>query len=126
MARKKKEEAIDVAEAKPIEEQKPDELLNAVTERMIPAALRDVATVTEMESNNPPFRRHRASIPMNEIARVAYGKLAEELKDRGDYPAWELISDRARQSCIDAVEHVLKTKELRTRFEQVVLEVMNG
>ena len=44
--------------------------------------------------------------PSEEIAQVAYAKFAEEMKWKGDFPAWEAISDRARAAYIEGAEHI--------------------
>jgi len=59
------------------------------------------------------------------IARAAYAKVAEELQWKGDFPAWEAISDVARALYVESVEHVQADNPPRTRFEEVVAEV-NG
>lgn len=60
------------------------------------------------------------------IAQAAYAKIAEELKFKGDFPAWENVSDRGRQMYVDATVHVMGGNTPRTHFEEMVAEVLKG
>lgn len=51
-----------------------------------------------------------AEITTEGIAQAAYAKLAEEMQWKGDFPVWEVISDRARASYVEAVEHVQRAR----------------
>jgi hypothetical protein len=115
------------------------------------------ATTTENTEAQAPTEGAEPTAPpteTEEIAKVAYAKCAEELKWKGDFPAWELISDRARQLYIEGVQYIQGlatpaqaaeqvinhelqaegaedvvarvTPKPRTRFEEVVLEVLHG
>jgi hypothetical protein len=58
------------------------------------------------------------------IAQVAYAKVAEELKFKGDFPAWDQVSDRGRALYIEGTSHVQAGGAPRTRFEEVVSKML--
>ncbi len=60
------------------------------------------------------------------IAQVAYAKVAEELKFKGDFPAWDEVSDRGRALYLEGAAHVQGGNPPRTRFEEIVAEVLHG
>jgi hypothetical protein len=63
---------------------------------------------------------------IEELAKNAYAIVAEELKFKGDFPAWDHISDRARALYVEGAAHVQAGGSPRTRFEEVVVEVLKG
>lgn len=68
----------------------------------------------------------RPEITVEAIAMAAYTLIAEELRWKGDFPAWDAITDRAREAYIKSVEYVRQSMttdpqtKLRTRFEEIV------
>lgn len=63
---------------------------------------------------------------VEETAKAAYARAAEELKWKGDFPAWDVISDRARALYIESAAHVTSGNPPRTRYEEIVAEVLQG
>jgi hypothetical protein len=77
-------------------------------------------------SDEPPSAEPRPLITTDELAQLAYAKIAEELKFKGDFPAWENVSDRGRGLYVEATAHVQAGNPPRTRFEEIVLELIAG
>lgn len=90
----------------------------------------EAATTESTEPQAPTVRTAEppAEAPVDsaieELAQVAYAKVAEELKFKGDFPAWEAISDRARALYIEGAAHVQDGGAPRTRYEEIVSKTL--
>ena len=67
---------------------------------------------------------HPAEMTDEGIAQLAYAKVAEELKFKGDFPAWDQISDRARGLYFEGAAHVQNGGAPRTRYEEIVEKML--
>jgi hypothetical protein len=65
-----------------------------------------------------------ADAAVEELAQTAYAKVAEELKFKGDFPAWDQVSDRGRTLYLEGAAHVQSGGSPRTRFEEVVSKML--
>src|SRR5262245_35237644 len=76
-------------------------------------------------SGEPPSAEP-AEIASEWIAQTAYAKVAEELKFKGDFPEWDQVSERGRALYFEGAAHVQNGGAPRTRFEEIVAEVLHG
>lgn len=89
----------------------------------------EVTTVQSTEENLTPREVANPIAPPSEneeVAKTAYAKIAEELKWKGDFPKWDKITDRARALYEEGAAHVQAGNSPRTRYEEVVAEVLHG
>ena len=77
-------------------------------------------------SDEPPNPEPLPPIDSTIVAQTAYAIVAEELKWKGDFPEWDKISSRAQDLYVQGAAHVLGGGAPRTRFEEIVVEVLGA